>query len=351
MPLYLESFKAVVDRKTGMGMKIVKFHLPTHHANDMKRYGPATSWDSSTGESNHVGFKGAARKTQKNTSQFDEQTAIRCHENLVIERALLLLKPTTELIGVADPDENQPTNKHRLRGRSFYVWLGNLYDETGTLSTWSDYEMQERVLALFRDEITPNVITGAKIWLYTEFRMEHDDILFRANPGISKGSRHDWANIEWEPFGRNKNSVIPGRISVFFTITNWISGRSSKAAFFPITGNGDYAIVSSLIEGIYVTPTNVVDLSHGRITDKYPNYRAHQGSELIFWSCLETTSKPPLVEKSCIVPITAVVSTCIAVPFDLSDDGDGIEWLIIPSINRWTDIFSSEMKEKTRRSN
>ena len=35
VPIILDKFKAVVNRKEGNGMKITKFHLPLHFADDI----------------------------------------------------------------------------------------------------------------------------------------------------------------------------------------------------------------------------------------------------------------------------------------------------------------------------
>ena len=156
VPVYLDSFKRVVDRKIGMGMKISKFHFPTHHADDIKRFGPATSWDSSTGESNHIGLKGAARHTQKITKIFDVQTAQRYHENHVIASAHSLLKATSSETQ-CDMDIQQTKTVSRLTGKSYYISDGCLFNSFGRMVDWRASDMQKRVLNLVHELITPNV--------------------------------------------------------------------------------------------------------------------------------------------------------------------------------------------------
>ena len=87
MPILLDRYKSVVDRQKGAGMEFVKFHLPLHLADDLLRIGPASTADSSAGESNHKGFKQDARQTQKNTDTFDRQTANRNAQTIAINRA------------------------------------------------------------------------------------------------------------------------------------------------------------------------------------------------------------------------------------------------------------------------
>lgn len=251
-----------------------------------------------------------------------------------------------------DVDIQQTKTVSRLTGKSYYISDGYLFNSFGRKVDWRDSDMQKRVLNLVHDVITPNVKAGSKIWLYTRYQTEQINILFRAHPAYDQGESkwHDWANIEWEPKKNNKKSTIPTRLSIFFRIESWIPGRRSNTPWFQITSNGDYAIASSLIESIYTGPTtNVVALTHNRIKMDTENYLAHQGSELIYWSCLETSIELPHSELSRIIPVSAIVGSCIAVPFDLTEASDGIEWLIIPSINTWNDIFAREMKSKTKK--
>ena len=88
MIAFLKNYSIAVDRVDGAGMNFVKFHLPIHAAEDMLRFGPPKSFDSSTGESNHKEIKGPSRQTQRNTKTFEQQTAYRVAENLLIDCAV-----------------------------------------------------------------------------------------------------------------------------------------------------------------------------------------------------------------------------------------------------------------------
>ena len=76
-----------MTRDVGMKMNIVKFHLLLHVSNDILRFGPATSYDSSSGESMHKDYKDCARRSQKNTQSLDMQTARNHSFSLAIGRA------------------------------------------------------------------------------------------------------------------------------------------------------------------------------------------------------------------------------------------------------------------------
>ena len=85
---FLNNYSIAVNRVDGAGMNFVKFHLPIHAADDMLRFGPPKSFDSSTGESNHKEIKGPSRQTQRNTKTFEQQTSSRVAENLLIDCAV-----------------------------------------------------------------------------------------------------------------------------------------------------------------------------------------------------------------------------------------------------------------------
>lgn len=153
--------------------------------------------------------------------------------------------------------------------------------------------------------------------------------------------------VEWPK--KQESDVIPARLIIFLRIKNWVKDRvlHQDGDFFPISGDGDYAIIESLIESIYTTPTNGHSLSNGRVPEGTANYLAHQGCQLIYWSCLET--HPNKKDKKGdtrlrIVPTNSIESSCIAVPYDLKPSSDKIEWLLVPPITRWPEIFTEEMR-------
>jgi hypothetical protein len=56
MPNILETLKNTLDRQVGNGMKIIKFHLPLHFADDIQRFGTMANYDSGICESHHKDF-------------------------------------------------------------------------------------------------------------------------------------------------------------------------------------------------------------------------------------------------------------------------------------------------------
>ena len=88
IPIVLKTLKNTLDRKDGNQMKIIKFHLPLHFADDILRFGSMANYDSGIGESHHKDFaKKTANNTQRRREVFEFQTATRQIENLAIYRA------------------------------------------------------------------------------------------------------------------------------------------------------------------------------------------------------------------------------------------------------------------------
>ncbi|NJO65563.1 MAG: hypothetical protein HC836_47985 [Richelia sp. RM2_1_2] len=61
-PHLLFRYKEIIDRQKGNGCKILKFHLCTHMANDIVKWGPPSAYNSASGESSHKMLKKRAKK-------------------------------------------------------------------------------------------------------------------------------------------------------------------------------------------------------------------------------------------------------------------------------------------------
>ena len=65
IPFLLESYGKICARTVSVGMTFIKFHLLLNMADDILRFGPPYSSDSSAGESVRKVFKDNARHTKK----------------------------------------------------------------------------------------------------------------------------------------------------------------------------------------------------------------------------------------------------------------------------------------------
>ena len=83
----MQLFSSVIEE--GSGNCTVKFHLPMHLIDDIKRFGVPANWDEGIGEHNHIAnAKGPAELTQHQPGNFEYQTAVQNTENLAHGRAV-----------------------------------------------------------------------------------------------------------------------------------------------------------------------------------------------------------------------------------------------------------------------
>lgn len=79
--------KKVANRTTGMGLKIMKFHVILHMVDDIKNFGVPMEFDTGANESHHKKSKHAAKLTQRNEANFNIQVAKRLFDFLVLDMA------------------------------------------------------------------------------------------------------------------------------------------------------------------------------------------------------------------------------------------------------------------------
>ena len=84
--LYL--MRKIAKRQAGMGLKLVKFHVLLHLADDILNVGVPTKFDISANEGHHKVGKKAAKLTQKEAASFQYQTSVRLMEYLLLELAM-----------------------------------------------------------------------------------------------------------------------------------------------------------------------------------------------------------------------------------------------------------------------
>ena len=336
MPVFLASYKKAVNRKVGRGLNIIKFHLPLHwggkNEGDLHRFGPATSMDSSAGESMHKNFKDAARRTQKNTAKFDQQIARNYNNYQVIRRAARDVNTTPS----QKPHDTVPFS----RGLHFTVTDGGLYvykknipkNKAPVLCTsWHNQTLCSEVVNLIQTTILPKV-DAVSIHLKTLAKVE--GYIYRADPAMTPAPRHDWAYVD---FG---TEVVPARIITIFDVDK-PEGRGPIDCGNDswIHNSGPHAIVQRLEQGIYSIP-------EGRDDD---NYLCHQESSIVYWSPFlsapSSRSEKPLLF---VVDLTKDFhSPAVVVPYDLDDDTE-MEWMVVAASVEWHGIFQDDMDHFTK---
>ena len=84
--LYL--IRKIARRTSGMGLKLVKFHIILHLAEDILQFGAPLEFDTGANGGHHKYAKKAARLTQKEASSFQFQTAVRMTESHLLDLAM-----------------------------------------------------------------------------------------------------------------------------------------------------------------------------------------------------------------------------------------------------------------------
>ena len=84
--LYLT--RKIARREKGMGLKLIKFHVVLHLADDILNFGVPTEFDTSANGGHHKVGKKAAKLTQKEAASFQYQTSVRLMEYMLLELAM-----------------------------------------------------------------------------------------------------------------------------------------------------------------------------------------------------------------------------------------------------------------------
>jgi hypothetical protein len=180
MPQFLAYLKNVVNRQHSVKMKLLKFHLMTHIAGDILKWGIPSAYNSATGESNHKMFKWMSKKTQWQLNLIEEQTGVRYVEALVISQSLQDLVSTgfvhqsVEAGNIEDMDT--PT---KFSGHSYYLNSQRILDirsiSIEKISEWHNMQQLDSIFTFGREKILPH-IDGDRIMIST--RIHHKNALY-----------------------------------------------------------------------------------------------------------------------------------------------------------------------------
>ena len=249
--------KKVGDRLTGMGLKIFKHHAMLHMMEDIRNYGVPMCYDTGSNESGHKPTKTAAKLTQRNEDTFDQQTAKRLEELLMIELAMLEIDgdilwncyETGQESGetAQDTTENgqdavQNATNHGVSGGSIvvkHVVQTNRCEAVllNTSNTSAFEPSLERDLIDFlgglQDLVKEHI--GA-----VPLRTEHhrQGIIFRAHVWHRGGVWRDWARIDW-----GEEGILPSKLCGFVDLTALPRGSNLQCGSCDLNP-GDCATVS-----------------------------------------------------------------------------------------------------------
>ena len=318
MPYLLNTYKDTLNRQVGCQMKIIKFHLPTHFADDILRFGSMLNFDTGIGESHHkTEAKKPAKNTQRRQASFEFQTATRQIDNLVIKRAETELGIDTESGFV--PDDRIPDSPNK--------WFRYTYDTTLKVSyfdrssgskkvkkcKWKDHLFQTQLEELCKHVIDNNHFKGDM-----HFFAQHNrgQFIFRADPNYNHNTPwYDWALVYWD------EGIIPCKLLLFWEIKPEQFLKPFRFGTTFVHQSGIYAI------GYSVASAN-------------KSIKAHGASDLVSYACIDPQS------DICIFPLEAIYAPITSVPFHPYEDiVDAKEWIFLKPTCDWKDSFVTLMQE------
>jgi len=323
VPLFLNYYKTAINRTTGMGMNIVKFHLPLHWAQDMERFGPATSYDSSHGESMHKEFKADAKRTLRNGKSFKEQLGKCHHERLVLRRSLM-----------SGQDQKDSPKGTCLPWANHCIYNNGILQSPHAkkkLHQWHNSQMMKSVEAYIQKNIASR-LADTPIRLFKQCTVHGN--LYRADPLYqpdlsTQFGWHDWVLVHWPEWG---SDPIPSRIVSFLELnippgTVLHDPLVDESAY---SEPGIYALVHALPESLNEDPQD--SDADG------DNYLSHKYSRLVYKSgiCVNETSGHP--ELYLVHAESMFKGVCVAVPYD-PFEADGHEFLILQPKHQWMEVL------------
>ena len=119
----LKLFKRVVNRQHGAGMILIKFHICLHCFENNLDLGVTSNFDTGPMESNHkINAKNPSKRTQMRAEGFEEGTANRYIEDLVLDVATHELSRV--LPNIRSTRLQTPNNATPLQGAKYTIKYG-----------------------------------------------------------------------------------------------------------------------------------------------------------------------------------------------------------------------------------
>lgn len=237
MKEYMTLFKQVANRKTGMGLKLLKFHQLLHLWFIIRAYGSLSNIDSARNESHHKKKKKIASHTQKRFNVLEHQTAE--HEytyNLFIKamkNSFMEIPDLFEMKVGEDKDEEEndfivdDISKKTSTGSKFILSLDYTNKKMIARSICKNKKGEEipfppHILqALYTKlESYNHGIPGRQLSSvegFTEFKHAYgsENVIFRVCPEYRSGLHwFDWAVLNWgESYGN-----LPAQLLIFIDV-------------------------------------------------------------------------------------------------------------------------------------
>lgn len=323
----------VANRTTGMGLKLMKFHAVLHLVTDIILYGVPTEFDTGSNESHHKPTKQAAKMTQRNEVNFNQQTATRLLEFLAIDLAVLEvdsdIKPWEYYYDYEDEEANvpqpeAPVTKIKNGGTRLEVFLDPEEDNAPSFrvlgkskhadSTQIVTEALEFIVEL--QELVANHTGRDRICIFTEHK--RDGVIFRGHPNYhGSGPWKDWVLVDWG----NRYGKLPCRIWCFVDLVGMPSGKDTL----------QYGGIH-LRDGVYA----VVEYANYEIEEPDPKKVTFR-SELFVPLVLDVEAKHGEITRKFFLADTDAFVEPVAVVPDIG--GDPNRYFVVKSRSKWVKEF------------
>jgi hypothetical protein len=125
IPMLISRFKKTLERRKGLGTKLVKLHMLMHYVEYHRKYGRNDNYNSAYGETRHKLFcKKPGKQTQRRKETFDKEVSNRGTESIIVQLALSSLQTNCEhppiqqvQVEVAPPEPNKA-----VQGRLYHIF-------------------------------------------------------------------------------------------------------------------------------------------------------------------------------------------------------------------------------------
>jgi hypothetical protein len=241
LPHFMEQYKDVVDRQSGNGMKIIKFHLMLHLTNEIRRFGAPRNFYSGVGENQlKIKTKMHARKVKQTDDMMEQWTTDADIEKMALNRA------DKELAGET---VNMGTPVCNRKGTAFYasqliqngivVYGGIRQSWTKIASKWrGTYTLEDL------DELVQSLEPKKKIMFFTECNLN----LINTVGGTTKIRGHPTYNRQpWQDWivAKIRGNSYKCHVLLFIEIFGNSDIKLLESGLDNIDGPGRYAIVHS----------------------------------------------------------------------------------------------------------
>jgi hypothetical protein len=213
--LLMWMIKKTACRKTGMGLKLMKFHAITHLASDIFLFGVPMEVDTGANESGHKETKKAARTTQKNEKTFDLQTAIRLDQFRTCELAIEELKGRKLWEYFDKPERTLPDppvldrivtggtviRVFKVRNKIVYTIGKGKEANEPSKHPWDEdvleflYGLQEQAAGWMNPGVTGQIVEAFR--LNIRGLQIRNGVRFNASPFLRDRHWRDWCLIDW----------------------------------------------------------------------------------------------------------------------------------------------------------